>query len=576
MVHVSYLGVLFAMIFYAISVSPSLLPRRWWWHAFVSGTLMGVGYIIGWGLETAIGWVGRVSGIQVIVPPELASFLSTLLLVLVVAWTLRAVVHFYIDSRKAALMVDMSPVSPLEYLLGFLSSFFLFIVVLQINHLVLAIFNTVVDLLSQWLYRPVAGIVSLLGTALLVLVVFNKFVVTPGLAIFARRASKLNTTTGGGFQQPTLPERSGSPDSLSDWETIGGQGRKFLTLGPTAADISAVTGKPALQPIRVYAGMPRDDSTLEPLADLVVEELKRTGGFERSVIVVNTTTGSGWVDEWLVQPVEYLTGGDCAIATMQYSYLFSAALMITGLETCAEAGKLLFDRIQEEVDSLPLEERPLIYVAGESLGSYGSQAAFRDLEEAGRKVEGAVWVGSPNASPLWLEGTQGRGPGSPEVAPVFDQGRHVRFVNNPSQLEADIYGRKFEHWRFPRIAFVQHASDPVVWYNGPMVWREPDWLRERVGVDVSPSMSYTPGVTFLQVAADLPVAGGAPQGHGHTYHQELVDVWFYVLGCDEERPPFAYQGRAPTAPTDVGPQLLEEIGAAIGKKMAASQQENPD
>ena len=574
MEHVSYLGVLFTMIFYAISVSPSLLPRRWWWHAFVSGTLMGIGYTTGWGLETAIGWAGRETGIQVVVPPDLASFLSTIIFVLVVAWTVRAVVHFYIDSRKAALMADMKPVSPLEYLLGFVSSFFLFGVVLQINYLLLTIFNIVVDVLSLWVYRPVASVVSLAGVALLVLLFLNKVVLKTGLAIFARRAGKLNTTTGGGFEQPALSERSGSPDSLSKWETIGGQGRKFLTLGPTAADISAVTGKPALQPIRVYAGMPRNDSALEPLADLVVDELKRTGGFERSVIVVNTTTGSGWVDEWLVQPVEYLTGGDCAVATMQYSYLFSAALMLTGLDPCAEAGKLLFEKIRDEVSKLPPNERPLIYVAGESLGSYGSQAAFRDLEEAGRQVAGAVWVGSPNGSPLWLEGTQGRGPGSPEVAPVFDQGHHVRFVNDPSQLEADLYGRKFEHWRFPRIAFVQHASDPVVWYSAPMIWREPDWLRERVGVDVSPSMSYTPVVTYLQVAADLPVAGGAPQGHGHTYHEELVDVWFYGLGCDEEEPPFADRGRACTAPTNVGPQLLEDIGVAIRNAMAAPPQED--
>lgn len=530
--HVSYFGLILAIIFYATSVSPSLLPRRWWWHAFVSGTLMGSGYLIGWGLETVFFWLGRTLHIQIIVPPALMSFASTLTLVLVGAWAARLVVRSHLDSRRAAEKVGMKPVSTLEYLLGFASSFLMFAFVYQVNEWLRAVYDLGVNILGQWFYQPAAAAVSILGVLLLVFIVSNKVVFKAGLALFSRKAAQLNTTTGGGFDRPTAPELSGSPASLSDWETIGGQGRKFLTLGPSASDIEAVTGKPAMQPIRVYAGLPESDSALEPVADLVVEELRRTGAFDRSVIVVNTTTGSGWVDEWLVQPVEYLTGGDCAIATMQYSYLFSAALLVTSLDPCAEAGTLLYEKVADAIADLPEDERPLLYVTGESLGAYGSQAAFEDLEEAQKRIDGAVWVGSPNQSALWREGTRGRDRGSPEVAPVYGLGRNVRFVNEPSQLTVDIYGRPLGEWCFPRLAFVQHASDPVVWYDVPLMWDEPDWLRERDGLDVSASMSYTPGLTYLQVLADLPVAGGAPSGHGHTYHQELIDVWYYVLGFD--------------------------------------------
>ena len=58
-----------------------------------------------------------------------------------------------------------------------------------------------------------------------------------------------------------------------------------------------------MEPIRVYAGMPEEGQSLQSAADLVVEELHRTGAFERAVILIATSTGSGWVDEWQVQPL---------------------------------------------------------------------------------------------------------------------------------------------------------------------------------------------------------------------------------------------------------------------------------
>ena len=38
-----------------------------------------------------------------------------------------------------------------------------------------------------------------------------------------------------------------------------------------------------------------------------------------------------------------------------------------------------------------------------------------------------LWVGPPNASPLWKAITERRDPGTPEVDPRYDNGRTVRF-----------------------------------------------------------------------------------------------------------------------------------------------------
>jgi uncharacterized membrane protein len=40
---------------------------------------------------------------------------------------------------------------------------------------------------------------------------------------------------------------------------------------------------------------------------------------------------------------------------------------------------------------------------------------------------------------------------------------------------------------------------------------------------------WIPLVTFWQVTADMPLATGVPDGHGHNYHREFVDGWATIL-----------------------------------------------
>lgn len=73
--------------------------------------------------------------------------------------------------------------------------------------------------------------------------------------------------------------------------------------------------------------------------------------------------------------------------------------------------------------------------------------------------------------------------------------------------------------------------------------RKPDWLKEDRGHDVLASVQRIPVVTFLQIAADMAVATGVPDGHGHRYVKDLVNAWALVLqttGMDRR------QNRAPT------------------------------
>src|SRR5690606_22947992 len=119
---------------------------------------------------------------------------------------------------------------------------------------------------------------------------------------------------------PTEPLASGSAASLIRWDTIGRRGQEFVAVGPTQADVASVVGRPAKPPLRVYAGY-RSRENVDDRARLALEELIRVGGFDRSILIVATPTGTGWLDPGAVDTVEYLHAGDTAIVSMGYSYL---------------------------------------------------------------------------------------------------------------------------------------------------------------------------------------------------------------------------------------------------------------
>jgi uncharacterized membrane protein len=104
----------------------------------------------------------------------------------------------------------------------------------------------------------------------------------------------------------------------------------------------------------------------------------------------------------------------------------------------------------------------------------------------------------------------------------------VRFQGVPGSA-IDPQG---EPWDGTRVLYLQHASDPIVWWSPNLLLSRPDWLDEHRGPDVLGTMRWIPFVTFWQVTADLPLATAVPGGHGHTYTTEYVDAWAAVL-----RPP---------------------------------------
>jgi len=514
-------GLWFALVFTCLSFTPSLLPRS----GLVQGVVCGVNAAIGYGLGVFAAAAWRAVADRDARTPRPMSW-ALLAVAAAVALPIAVVLGRYWQDRIRDLM-GVAPDSVLSPLLVLpLAAAAPFVALVATARGLRWLYRKLDQRLRRWVGPRAAdvltGTIIVLGTALVV----NGVLVDGAVRLADHAFSLQNEDTEPGVTAPSTGMRSGGPGSLVSWDSLGRYGRSFVAGGPTAAQIATVRGGSAVPPIRAYAGL--DSATeVEDRAQLAVDDLERAGGFRRSVLVVATTTGSGWIDPAAPDTLEYLTGGDSAVVTMQYSYLPSWLSYLVDQDRAREAGRELFDAVYDRWSDLPVDTRPRLHVMGESLGSFGAEAAFSGEYDLRNRSGGAVFAGPPNFNPLYRTFVDDRDPGSTEVDPVYRGGRTVRFSSDPdapAPPPADV------SWTGSRVLYLQHPSDPVVWWNSDLVLNRPDWLEEPRGRDVVPAVRWIPFVTFWQVTFDLPFALDVPQGHGHTYSREYVDGWATVLG----------------------------------------------
>jgi uncharacterized membrane protein len=519
----------FAAAYFLISMSPSLLPRTWYYQGIISGLCAAAGYGLGVVLAAIVRGVSRLIELRISVSPETAHFLGVALPILTVAAVIGLTFSNVRSQGRTAEFLGLSPLRPVDWVGAIAVAVALAALILAIARGLRRATRRLAEAAGQVLPRTLASIIAVVVVATATLWVSDSVLFHRGMQAMAAMASSVNARQPVGRSAPTSSLVSGGAGSLESYASLGYQGQLFVTGAPTGGEIGAVTGRTASEPIRVYAGR-GEQRTIEQVADAVLAELHRTKAFERSVLAIITTTGTGWVDDWSVQAIEYLTNGDSAVAAMQYSYLPSAVALLTDRETPRQAGRILFDKIHAEWSQLPEGDRPKLVVGGESLGSYGGHAAFADADDMLRRADGGVWVGTPSFTGIRGELTAARTPGTPEIAPVIEDGKHFRFVTKAEELTHDYHGRDYGDWAFPRYVYAQHPSDPVVWWNPAVLGAEPDWLREPRGRDVNPDVTWIPFVTFWQLTTDMAVGHDPADGLGHRYGAELVPAWGAVLG----------------------------------------------
>ncbi|MBE0414745.1 alpha/beta-hydrolase family protein, partial [Yoonia sp.] len=324
--------------------------------------------------------------------------------------------------------------------------------------------------------------------------------------------------------RPQDPLKTGAPASLIDWGTLGRMGRAMVAASPDQAQIAALTGAPAQDPLRVYVGL---NSAPDPAARaaLALAELKRIDAFARSTVVIATPTGTGWVDPEGQKALEYLLGGDVATVSVQYSYLASWIALLTDPEYGVDTARAVFSAVYDHWRSLPRATRPALYLNGLSLGSLNSDQSHDLHQVVADPFNGALWAGPPFGSPTWRDVTQGRNAGSPAWLPSYRDGSAVRFMNQTG-LTSDITAP----WGGFRILYLQHASDAVVFFDPHATWRRPAWMAAPRGPDVAPEFRWLPVVTFLQLGVDIMTAIKPPAGFGHTYDfASYARAWAMLL-----------------------------------------------
>lgn len=522
----SGVGLLLGTLFFAASLTPTLVPRTHLTQGVLAGACLAAGY----GLGVLWHWLwaylelpeprGRAARI-------INAAITVACLAVLVLFLWRAA-HWQNTIRA---LMDMEPVTSAHPFKVSAIALLTFAVLLGLGRL----FKLVTRALAAQVRRVVPRRVANVAGAVIAIVIFwslaNNVLFRAALHVLDASFREFDALLEPDRPQPTAPGKTGGPESLISWQQLGRAGREFIASGPSADEIRAQTGRDALEPIRVYVGLPGADSPAAR-AKLALAEMKRVGAFQRSTLVVVTPTGTGWIDPAAMDSLEYLLHGDVASVALQYSYLSSPLSLLAQPEYGSEAARALFAEVYGYWTTLPKASRPKLYLHGLSLGAMNSARSAELFEMIGDPIQGALWSGPPFESRVWRHITDARNPGSPAWLPEFRDGAFVRFMNqHGSPVPADT------PWGPMRIVFLQYASDAITFFDFRDLYRRPAWMYPPYGPDVSPELRWVPVVTMLQLALDMSVSTETPIGFGHVYApQHYVDAWLAVTGAPDWAP----------------------------------------
>jgi uncharacterized membrane protein len=343
---------------------------------------------------------------------------------------------------------------------------------------------------------------------------------------FGRIESKETSVEAAFDIPPPNPLVSGSYDSLVRFDTLSRQGGRYVwTVTPPRKIAELMDTDDVQAPIRVYVGLGSAD-TEEGRVALVLDELERTGAFERSWILVDSPTGTGYVNYAAVNALEVLARGDCATIAMQYAARPSV-LSLDRVKEGRRQSRLLLEALHARLERIPADHRPRLVLFGESLGAWSSQDPFVDRGTAGLDATGvdrAIWIGTPHFS-KWKE--QVLRDDRPDVDAAA-----LGVFNDIDEWHA-LGPDACESIRYVMIT---HHNDGVALFGPELAFQAPAWLGPAEGrpSGVPKGMRWVPTATFFQVLVDMKnsatVVPGQFAATGHDYRADLLPFFDAVLG----------------------------------------------
>ena len=524
--HFSAFSLLLGVLFLAASFTPSLIPRTSMMQGVLGGVVMALGYLAGRILELL--WNAADMPVLHGGPRRVGFRLLWAMALALLAWSLWYGQTWQNDLRQR---MGVEPVQDAHILQVLLITAVAFAVLFLVGHIV-ALFSSFV---RHRLYRIMperrANVLGFLVVALVLFVVTRDGLLDNVINFLDTTFETAQDLFASAPPGPTEARFVGSPDSLVDWEAMGQPGRNFITSGPDAEAIAAFTGRPALDPIRVYVGRANADTPQER-AELALDELKRLGAFDRKVLIVTSPTGTGWMDPGSHDPVEYMHDGDIATVAVQYSYMQSPFALMFETRTGLDQATATLAVIHDYWKTLPEDDRPRFYVHGLSLGAWSSMYATNLFRLVDDPIDGAFWAGPPFPSDFWNRVQNARNPGSPWIKPRIGRGSFIRYASR-----ADDGSAGAAPWGDMRIMFLQYPSDAIVFFEPLSLFRKPVWMSEPPGDGVSPYLRFVPVVTQFQLALDMAVSTLVPPGYGHSYYsQDYIGPWVEVTAPENWTP----------------------------------------
>ncbi|HMR96620.1 MAG TPA: alpha/beta-hydrolase family protein [Microthrixaceae bacterium] len=313
---------------------------------------------------------------------------------------------------------------------------------------------------------------------------------------------------------------SGGPDSVSPFDELGLQGRRFVTDVVTPELIEQVLGEPAVaHPIRAYVGVNSEPIYATGRSEMMMDELERLGAFERSHLLLVSPTGTGWVDQTMIEAAEFLTRGDIATACIQYGR-GPSFLEVQKVHLGRSQFRGLLWAVKMRLEGIPAERRPKVLVFGESLGAWSSSdvVMFQGISGFDHYgIDRALWFGLPGLA-KWSK--TGMRQGSSELVPPGTVGAFDRFgqYENLSEEERDRL----------RAVIVDHDNDPIAQVSFRWAVKCPPWLSgDDRGRGVPAGMDWVPLITFVQIAIDatnaMRVVPGQFKSFGHDYRGDTAE-----------------------------------------------------
>lgn len=334
------------------------------------------------------------------------------------------------------------------------------------------------------------------------------------------RLSRLNGQVEVNFSSPPSNEFvSGGPNSISPFEELGLQGRRFVTEVVPPSQIDETLGESgAVHPVRVYIGVESEPLYATGRSELALEEMDRLGAFDRKYLLLVSPTGTGWINHTVTETAEILTRGDIATVCIQYGKAPSF-LEVHGVSLGRAQFRQLLWGVRQRLIGVPQGKKPKVLVFGESLGAWSSSDVLMHQGVAGFDhygIENALWFGLPGLAKWSRAGMrEGRNLLTPKgTVAAFD--RFEQYQELTDEEKGSL-----------RAVIVDHDNDPISQMSLRLAVKRPPWLDGEPRRNVPEGMRWEPLITFIQIIADAMNATvmipGEYKSFGHDYRAETLD-----------------------------------------------------